>query len=90
MRGYSENDKDCPLCHSKNLQLIDALQAQCESRGQHEIFHNLLDRSIEPFAVVAEYFGRGMFNQIVIVDEQDETRSEVSTFYYTKQIACMT
>lgn len=71
MRGYSENDKDCPVCHSKNLQLIDALQAQNESRDQHEIFHNQLDRSIEPFSVVAEYFGRGMFNKIVIVEEQD-------------------
>lgn len=72
MRGYSENDKDCPVCHSKNLQLIDALQAQNESRDQHEIFHNQLDRSIEPFSVVAEYFGRGMFNKIVIVDEQEQ------------------
>lgn len=77
MRGYSENDKDCPMCHSKNLQLIDALQAQCESRGQHESFHNLLDRSAEPFSIVAEYFGRGLFNKIVIVDEADENTQEV-------------
>lgn len=59
------------------MQLIDALQAQNESRDQHEIFHNQLDRSIEPFSVVAEYFGRGMFNKIVIVDVQDDAIAEV-------------
>lgn len=83
MRGYSENDRDCPVCHSKNLQLVDALQAQSESRGQHEKFHNLLDRSIEPFSVVAEYFGHGMFNKIVIVEEQDNINLEVRTIRCT-------
>lgn len=73
MRGYSDNDKDCQVCHSKNLQLIDALRAQSESREQHEIFHNLLDRSSEPFSVVTEYFGRGLFNKIVIVDEDSDS-----------------
>lgn len=72
MRGYTESDKDCPLCHSKNLQLVNALRAQSESRGQHEVFHNLLDRAVEPFSVVAEYFGRGMFNKILIIEEEDE------------------
>lgn len=72
MRGYSENDKDCPLCHAKNNALVNALRAQSESRGQHEVFHNLLERSIEPFSVVAEYFGRGMFNEIVIVEEEED------------------
>ncbi|KAJ6646297.1 Vacuolar protein sorting-associated protein 11 like [Pseudolycoriella hygida] len=71
VRGYSENDKDCPVCHSKNVQLVDALHAQSESRGQHELFHNLLDRSTEPFSVVAEYFGRGLFNKIVLVEEDN-------------------
>ena len=80
MRGYSENDKDCPVCHSKNLQLVDALRAQSESRVQHEIFHNLLDRSVDPFSVVAEYFGRGMFNKIVIVEEEDESVGEVNVW----------
>lgn len=77
LRGYSENDKDCPVCRAKNLQLIDALQAQSESRARHETFHNLLDRNIEPFSVVAEYFGHGMFNKIVIVEEPDEVSQDV-------------
>lgn len=77
MRDFSENEKGCPVCHSKNMQIVDALLAQSESRGKHEIFHNQLNRSLEPFSVVAEYFGHGMFNKIVIVDEQDETALEV-------------
>lgn len=87
MRGYSENDKDCHACHSKSLQLIDALQAQNESRDQHESFHNQLDRSIEPFSVVAEYFGRGLFNKIVIVEEQDDVNADVSSIELIRSIA---
>lgn len=74
-RGFSETDKDSPVCHkchTKNDQLTDALRAQSESRGQHELFHNLLDRSTEPFSVVAEYFGRGLFNEIVLVEEDND------------------
>lgn len=51
--------------------LKDALHAQSESRGQHDAFHDLLDRSSEPFSVVAEYFGRGLFNKIQIIEESD-------------------
>lgn len=54
LRGYSENEKDCPVCRVKNVQLVDALQAQNESRVQHEMFHNLLDRSRDAFSVVTE------------------------------------
>jgi vacuolar protein sorting-associated protein 11 len=45
------------------------LRAQQEARGQHEQFHNILNRAPEPFSVVAEHFGRGLFNKIVIVDD---------------------
>lgn len=59
----------------------NTLQAQSESRNQHETFHNSLDRSREPFSVVAEYFGRGLFNKIVIVEEDDKaTASNESGF----------
>ncbi|XP_055550391.1 vacuolar protein sorting-associated protein 11 homolog [Wyeomyia smithii] len=78
IRGYSETERDCPVCNKKNIQLMDALRAQSESRGQHEVFHNLLDRSSEPFSVVAEYFGRGLFNKLLIVEEEDR-HSEPST-----------
>ncbi|XP_039431655.1 vacuolar protein sorting-associated protein 11 homolog [Culex pipiens pallens] len=71
IRGYSETERDCPVCNKKNILLMDALRAQSESRGQHEAFHNLLDRSPEPFSVVAEHFGRGLFNKLLIVEEED-------------------
>ncbi|XP_058450947.1 vacuolar protein sorting-associated protein 11 homolog [Malaya genurostris] len=71
IRGYSETERDCPVCNKTNIQLMDALRAQSESRGQHEAFHNLLNRSPEPFSVVAEYFGRGLFNKLLIVEEED-------------------
>lgn len=30
-----------------------------------------MDRSGEPFSFVAEYFGRGLFNKIVVFDENE-------------------
>lgn len=81
LRVYSENDKDCVVCHSKNQKLSDALQAQSESRARHETFHNELNRSAEPFSVVAEYFTRGMFNKIVLVNEPDDVNQDVSDFF---------
>lgn len=86
IRGYTDNDKDCPVCHTKNIQLIDALRAQSESREQHGIFHDLLDRSTEPFSLVAEYFCRGLFNKIVIVAE-DDMPQEVCLNYESKNFS---
>lgn len=74
------------MCRSKNLQLIDALQAQNESRAQHETFHNLLNRAVEPFSVVAEYFGHGMFNKIFLVEEPDEINQNVCVYFVEKKI----
>lgn len=79
IRGYSETERDCPVCNKKNIQLMDTLRALNESRGQHEAFHNLLDRSPEPFSVVAEYFGRGLFNKLLIVEEEDDRSEPVMT-----------
>ncbi|XP_059608812.1 vacuolar protein sorting-associated protein 11 homolog [Phlebotomus argentipes] len=79
VKGYSENDKDCPACHTKNMQILDSLKAQSESRGQHDAFHNLLDRSAEPFSIVADYFGRGLFNKIVIVEENTNVEGNKAT-----------
>lgn len=45
----------------------------------------MLDRSSEPFSVVAEYFGRGLFNKIVILkDDESQNVSaidEVNLFF---------
>ncbi|XP_049547404.1 vacuolar protein sorting-associated protein 11 homolog [Anopheles darlingi] len=70
IRGYSETERDCPVCNKNNMQQIEALRAQSEARDQHEQFHNMLERSSDPFAVVADYFGRGLFNKLVLYEEE--------------------
>lgn len=47
-----------------------------------------MDRSSEPFSVVAEYFGRGLFNKIVLVNEDSEqkpSRSSITGKYQNAQ-----
>lgn len=75
VRAYTETDSDCPVCHARNAGITDAVLAQQESRTKHNEFHSLLDRSPEPFSLVAEYFGRGLFNRIVIFDENNLKKS---------------
>lgn len=50
---------------------MDKLRAQQESRGKHGVFHDELERASEPFEIVAKHFGYGLFNRIVIFDEND-------------------
>uniref|UniRef100_A0AAG5D1K0 Vacuolar protein sorting-associated protein 11 homolog n=2 Tax=Anopheles atroparvus TaxID=41427 RepID=A0AAG5D1K0_ANOAO len=71
IRSYTDTERDCPVCNKNNMQLIEALRAQSEARDQHEMFHDILDRSPEPFSVVADYLGRGLFNKLLIVEEGD-------------------
>ena len=37
------------------------VKSQAQSREQHDAFHSQLEKSDDGFAVVADYFGRGMF-----------------------------
>ena len=37
------------------------VKSQVQSREQHDAFHSQLEKSDDGFAVVADYFGRGMF-----------------------------
>lgn len=73
LQAGPDADLSCPVCTQKpeTLHLQTALQSQAESHDQHDQFHNLLNRSEEPFSLVSEYFGRGLFNQLVIVDENE-------------------
>ncbi|CAD7089452.1 unnamed protein product [Hermetia illucens] len=84
IRTYSESEKDCSVCHARNSQLSEALCAQNEARNQHDTFHNILDRSHDPFSVVAEYFGRELFNNILIVDEPDNNEINQNTIQPVK------
>ncbi|XP_055901830.1 vacuolar protein sorting-associated protein 11 homolog [Eupeodes corollae] len=82
---YSENEKDCSICSVKNQQMAERLRTQQESTGQHENFHRILNQSNDMLYVLSSYFGRGLLNQIVIVDEQkasDENQLNQNTVGY--------
>lgn len=75
VRAYTETDSDCPVCQSKNAGILDALREQQETRKLHDQFHDQLNRIVEPFSLLAKYFGHGLFNRIVIFDENDLKRT---------------
>lgn len=76
IRSYSETEKDCMVCRKKNIQLQDLMHKQNESRNRNNDFKDQLDSSHEPFAVVADYYGCGLFNKIVLVSDDDEAKEK--------------
>ena len=45
----------------------DIIRAREQSRDVNEQFHHQLERAQDGFSVIAEYFGRGVFNKVSIV-----------------------
>ena len=43
---------------------MDIIRAQEQSRDLHEQFHHQLERSQDGFSVIADYYGRGVFNKV--------------------------
>lgn len=78
IRSYSETEKDCMVCRKKNMQFQDVMHKQNDSRNKISAFKEQLGSSHEPFSVVAEYFGRGLFNKIVLVSDDDDEVKENS------------
>ncbi|XP_011305315.1 vacuolar protein sorting-associated protein 11 homolog [Fopius arisanus] len=70
-QSFSENENECPACLPKNKQLLDRIRAQEQSQDLHETFHSLLDRAEDPFSLVADYFGRGVFKKLMIITDAD-------------------
>ncbi|GFO24686.1 vacuolar protein sorting-associated protein 11-like protein [Plakobranchus ocellatus] len=68
--SYSENDMECPVCAPENRKIMDIIRAQEQSRDIHEFFHNQLERAPDGFSVVADYFGRGVFNKVTLITSQ--------------------
>ncbi|CAL4072132.1 unnamed protein product, partial [Meganyctiphanes norvegica] len=62
--SYSESDMDCPVCLPENRKMLEVIKAQESHRSQHDQFHEQLERSSDPFSVVAEYLGRGVFTHL--------------------------
>jgi hypothetical protein len=68
--SYSESDAECPVCLPENRKLMDIIRAQEQSKDLHEQFHHQLERAQDGFSVIADYFGRGIFNKVTLVTDQ--------------------
>lgn len=67
-QSYSESESECPSCLQKNKKIWDQIKAQEQNRDDHDKFHGQLDRAEDGFSLIADYFGRGVFNKITLVD----------------------
>ncbi|XP_017759291.1 PREDICTED: vacuolar protein sorting-associated protein 11 homolog [Eufriesea mexicana] len=72
---FSENENECPACLPNNKKLLDIIRAQEQSRDLHDTFHSLLDRAEDPFSLVADYFGRGVFKKLMVITDSDKSLS---------------
>jgi len=43
---------------------MDIIRAQEQSKDLHEQFHHQLERAQDGFSVIADYYGRGVFNKV--------------------------
>ncbi|XP_045023732.1 vacuolar protein sorting-associated protein 11 homolog isoform X1 [Daphnia magna] len=62
--SYADNENECPACHTENKRILDIVRAQEQSKDLHEAFHGQLEKADDPFTVLADYFGRGVFNSL--------------------------
>eukprot|EP00795_Rhopilema_esculentum_P008547 gene8547-14548_t len=49
--------------------VMDIIKAQEHNKDLHEQFHHQLERSADGFSVVADYFGRGVFNKVTVLTD---------------------
>ncbi|XP_052796081.1 vacuolar protein sorting-associated protein 11 homolog [Mya arenaria] len=67
--NYADNENECPVCMAENRKIMDIIRAQEHGRDLHETFHNQLERAQDGFSVVADYFGRGVFNKVTLITD---------------------
>nr|XP_054379767.1 vacuolar protein sorting-associated protein 11 homolog isoform X2 [Pongo abelii] len=65
--SYSESDADCPTCLPENRKVMDMIRAQEQKRDLHDQFQHQLKCSNDSFSVIADYFGRGVFNKLTLL-----------------------
>jgi tetratricopeptide (TPR) repeat protein len=51
---------ECPICSSQNATVKAIRRAQVESAQRHDLFQDALKRGRDGFAVISEWFGRGV------------------------------
>lgn len=72
-QSFSESDRECPACLPNNKHILSVIQAHEPSKSLNEEFHTDLEKSDDPFGVVANYFGRGVFNRLTLVTNVSAT-----------------
>ncbi|KAK7790409.1 hypothetical protein R5R35_013503 [Gryllus longicercus] len=68
-QSFAENENECPACLPNNKKILDIIRSQEQSRDLHETFHSQLERAEDGFSLVADYFGRGVFNKLTVVTD---------------------
>jgi len=61
--------EDCPMCHEERQKVKDIVRSQVTASDQHEQFFKQLEGSKNRFGVVADYFGKGVFNKLTLVTD---------------------
>ncbi|KAJ8686405.1 hypothetical protein QAD02_022199 [Eretmocerus hayati] len=74
-QSFSESENECPACMPNNKKWLDIIKNQEQSRDLHETFHSLLDRAEDPFPLVADYFGRGVFKKLMVIAEWQQNQT---------------
>ncbi|KAF2637939.1 vacuolar protein sorting-associated protein 11 [Massarina eburnea CBS 473.64] len=59
-RDVEDESVECPLCAPANQTVRAVRRAQVESADRHDLFKDALKRGRDGFAVVSEWFGRGV------------------------------
>ncbi|XP_036923457.1 vacuolar protein sorting-associated protein 11 homolog isoform X1 [Sturnira hondurensis] len=72
--SYSESDADCPTCLPENRKVMDMIRIQEQKRDLHDQFQHQLKCSNDSFSVIADYFGRGVFNKLTLLTDPPMAR----------------
>ncbi|XP_064424845.1 vacuolar protein sorting-associated protein 11 homolog [Latimeria chalumnae] len=67
--SYAENDAECLTCLAENRKVKDMIQTQEQKRDLHDQFQHQLKCSHDGFSVIADYFGRGVFNKLTLITD---------------------
>ncbi|PIO27475.1 hypothetical protein AB205_0028780 [Aquarana catesbeiana] len=76
--SYADSDSDCPTCLPENRQVLDMIRAQEEKKDLYDHFQHQLKYSNDGFSVVADYFGRGVFNKLTLITDAPTEKSRIT------------
>ncbi|XP_046405210.1 vacuolar protein sorting-associated protein 11 homolog isoform X2 [Ischnura elegans] len=68
-QSFSENENECPACLRKNKSFLERIESQEQRLCNHDSFHSDLEKAEDGFTWVADYFGRGVFNRLMLVTD---------------------